>query len=43
VYVSARGSTLWKDIYANFSVEEGVTFQPTDVRLDTGSGLGVAD
>jgi len=42
-YASARGSTLWKDIYANFSVDERVTFQPTDIRLDTGSGFGGAD
>jgi hypothetical protein len=44
VYASARHATsLWKDIYANFSVDEGVSFQPTDLRLDTGSLVGAAD
>ena len=32
-----------RDVYVNYSTDDGVHFQPADVRLDTGSAAGAAD
>jgi hypothetical protein len=31
------------DVFMNYSLDDGATWQPMDVRLDTGSGPGAAD
>ncbi|MFH2006022.1 MAG: MopE-related protein [bacterium] len=32
-----------RDVYLNYSIDNGVNFQPADLRLDLGSGVGAAD
>ncbi len=32
-----------RDVYVNYSLDDGLHFQPADVRLDTGTAAGVAD
>jgi hypothetical protein len=32
-----------RDVYLNYSVDDGAHFQPVDLRLDVGSAAGVAD
>ena len=32
-----------RDVYVNYSMDDGVHFQPADLRLDTGTAAGAAD
>jgi hypothetical protein len=32
-----------RDVFANFSLDDGTNFQPVDLRLDTGTAAGAAD
>ena len=41
--VWADDRTGFLDIYANFTLDQGVTWQPQDYRLDTGSVVGTSD